>query len=75
MSAMFINHMAVMLSIDPESGRILDANPRPSIFYVTAKTNAETAHTGYQSARVGRCGSASKNGSAEKQEYFVFPTV
>jgi PAS domain S-box-containing protein len=28
LQAMFENHMAVMLSIEPESGRILDANPR-----------------------------------------------
>ncbi len=74
MSAMFINHMAVMLSIDPESGRILDANPAAIDFYGYSKDELQNLRI----QDINLLGSEDvdrqvKMALRKSRKYFVFP--
>ena len=74
MDAMFNEHEAVMLLIDPASGQILDANPSASIFYGFTKQEL-------LSMNIDEINQLSKEKIAEKrlliankeQKYFTFP--
>lgn len=74
LQAMFSGHMAVMLLIEPESGRILDANPSACQYY--GYTREEI-----QQLRIEDINTLPKEeveklrlmAAKEKQKYFIFP--
>jgi PAS domain S-box-containing protein len=74
LQAMFTEHTAAMLLIDPESGRILDANPSACDFY--GYTKDEITNTNIESINILPVEEVKRRRMMafyEAQKYFLFP--
>jgi len=72
--AMFKNHTAVMLLLDPEDGRIVDANPSASVFY--GYSNLELKKMKIHDINVLKKEELDeyiKRANVKGQKYFLFP--